>query len=357
MSQTTTSTSTSIAPTISVALCTYNGSRYLREQLESIKAQTHLPQELVICDDCSTDDTAALVAAFAAAAPFEVRFEVNERNLGSTLNFERAIQLCQGEIIALCDQDDVWRARKLARIAERFAAQPQLGLVWSDADLVDKNLQPLGGLLWNATFTSEEQAMVARGEALEVMLRRNVVTGATAAFRASFKDVVLPIPTTTHLLHDGWIALIISMLAPVGFIDEPLISYRQHANQQLGVAASLASQRRQPPGRNRSEVLESVAIDCAYWRNGLCQVHTILLDRLLEQPDNKHIKTTIARCEKKISYLDNRATHYRARAQIARRGSRAGRLQLISSEFLARRYNRYSNGLRGALTDLLQLRF
>src|SRR5882762_9087557 len=98
---------------ISIAMCTYNGARYLREQLDSIAAQTRPPSELIVCDDNSLDETREIVAGFAASAPFPVRLGVNEQNLGSIRNFERAIKLCEGDLIALSDQDDVWLPEKL----------------------------------------------------------------------------------------------------------------------------------------------------------------------------------------------------------------------------------------------------
>src|SRR5258708_37621369 len=102
---------------LSVAMCTYNGARFLPEQLESIAAQTKLPDELVVCDDRSTDGSVEIIRSFAQRAPFEIRLDINANNLGSTKNFEKAIGLCQGEIIALADQDDVWCPQKLSRIA------------------------------------------------------------------------------------------------------------------------------------------------------------------------------------------------------------------------------------------------
>ncbi|MBC7931137.1 MAG: glycosyltransferase, partial [Rubrivivax sp.] len=93
---------------LSIAMCTYDGGRYLAEQLASIAAQTRAPDELVVCDDRSRDETTSIVRRFAETAPFPVRLYVNEQNLGSTRNFEKAIGLCEGELIALSDQDDVW---------------------------------------------------------------------------------------------------------------------------------------------------------------------------------------------------------------------------------------------------------
>src|ERR1700751_2230018 len=102
--------------TISVALCAYNSSRYGEEQLESIASQSRLPDEVVICDDDSVDDTPSILERFRKEAPFDVRIHRNETNLGVTRNFEKAIALCSGDIIALSDCDDVWRGDKLERL-------------------------------------------------------------------------------------------------------------------------------------------------------------------------------------------------------------------------------------------------
>src|SRR5690349_20095217 len=128
---------------ISVAMCTYNGARFLPEQLESIAAQTRLPGELVVCDDRSTDESAEIVRDFARRSPFSVRLEINQENLGSTKNFEKAIGLCQGEIIALADQDDVWHGQKLSCLAGVLENDDRIGAVFSDAELIEENSRPL----------------------------------------------------------------------------------------------------------------------------------------------------------------------------------------------------------------------
>src|SRR5579863_2954193 len=124
---------------ISVAMCTYNGGRYLTEQLESIGAQSRLPGELVVCDDHSTDDSIGILRQFQADAPFPVRIIQNALRLGSTRNFDQAIGLCRGEFIALSDQDDRWLPGKLERLAEVLAENPFLGGVFSDANLIDSD--------------------------------------------------------------------------------------------------------------------------------------------------------------------------------------------------------------------------
>ncbi len=133
---------------ISVAMCTYNGCRFLAGQLESIGQQTTRPSELIICDDGSTDSTAEIVRAFGEEAPFPVRFIRNEVKLGSTKNFEKAILRCSGDAIALCDQDDVWQKDKLEWVARVLESEPDVAGVFSDALLIDENSRPMPGTLW-----------------------------------------------------------------------------------------------------------------------------------------------------------------------------------------------------------------
>ncbi len=112
---------------ISVALCTFNGERFLPRQLASIQQQTRLPDELVICDDRSTDTTLAIVRSFASSVSFPVKVMQNERNLGSTKNFENAMRLCSGDLIALSDQDDVWYPQRLARSEQELQTPSRSG--------------------------------------------------------------------------------------------------------------------------------------------------------------------------------------------------------------------------------------
>src|SRR5689334_3161726 len=141
--------STKTALRIYEAMCTYNGVRFLDDQLNSLASQERKPDELVVCDDCSTDTTIATLREFAVRAPFPVHIHQNTARLGSTKNFERAISLCQGDIIALCDQDDIWDEQKLRLTEERFLRSPSLGLVFTDAELVDEAANSLGYNLWS----------------------------------------------------------------------------------------------------------------------------------------------------------------------------------------------------------------
>ncbi len=225
--------SETVSMKISVAMCTYNGARFLEAQLKSIGAQTLTPSEIVICDDGSTDSTEDIVQAFAESFPFPVRFVRNERNLGSTKNFEKAMQLCAGDIIALCDQDDVWASNKLEAMGAVLEHEPDVAGVFSDATLIDQDGALTGGTLWRSIrFSGREQRRFERDPVL-FLVRGSVVTGATLVLRSHFLKDILPIPP--EWVHDGWIAFVLASLAKLKMVPEPLISYRLHASQQLGI--------------------------------------------------------------------------------------------------------------------------
>jgi hypothetical protein len=229
-------------------MCTYHGALYLREQLDSIAGQTRLPDELVVCDDGSADDTLAILEGFAAAARFPVRIHVNPTQLGTPKNFERAIGLASGEVIALADQDDVWYPHKLERLEQGFARSERIGLVFSDADVVDERLRPAGYPLSQALRAFDRRRrLIARGRLFEALVRDNLVTGCTAAFRSDYKDLVVPVPAACA--HDSWAALVIAAVAEVARIDAPLLAYRQHAGNQSGLMRFRGEHLAEPPRR------------------------------------------------------------------------------------------------------------
>ena len=327
---------------ISVALCTYNGEKYVRDQLESIARQTRLPDEMVICDDMSSDNTIAIVQGFASRAGFPVRCVLNDHNLGSTKNFERAIGLCNGSIIVLSDQDDVWMPDKLERVEKLFKEAPDVGAVFSNAEMVDENSNALGYSLWKSlAFSEKEQASVANGHAMEVLLKHEVVTGAAMAFRSSFKLLVLPIPGCW--VHDSWLALTIGAISGLKPIDRPLIKYRIHSGQQLGgpkewfgakVFRELRSIR-----KNRQRAFNKALSD----RNIELERYTSAYDRLVE-----------CKCvnEAALNKLREKIAHIDSRINIMSRG-RLPRAWLILRELVSLKYQRYSYGFYGAIKDLV----
>lgn len=219
---------------ISVAMTTYNGEAFLEAQLESIAKQTRPPDEMVICDDQSKDRTLDILNEFAKSVPFPVRVIRNEVNLGSTKNFEKAALLCTGDAIAFADQDDVWLPEKLARSEAALIANPKAGMVFTDAEVVDRELNSLGFTMWYAVlFDSSRQERLLNGEAVEILMERNVVTGATMMFRREFLKLVVPF--SELWVHDAWIALLIALFADLAIVPEPMMLYRQHGGNQIGI--------------------------------------------------------------------------------------------------------------------------
>jgi glycosyltransferase involved in cell wall biosynthesis len=225
-----------LSTTISVALCTYNGERFVAEQVESILEQTLLPTEIVVSDDASTDATIRIIEGVikASSAPVPtVRILRNLNPLGVVRNFEQAVSACSGELISLCDQDDRWTPRRLELMAEVFATDPDVLLLNSNARLVDDDDDPLGYSLFDAiSFGPREKAEIHSGRGFAALLARNTVTGATTLFRRSLLDRALPFPDSW--VHDEWLAIIAAASGRIDFLDDVLIDYRQHSGNAIG---------------------------------------------------------------------------------------------------------------------------
>jgi glycosyltransferase involved in cell wall biosynthesis len=329
---------------ISIALCAYNGADFLSEQLESFIRQTRLPDELVIGDDHSTDETVKIIERFAKSAPFPVFLKVNNKNLGSTKNFENTISRCSGDLIFLSDQDDVWLEEKISRIETSFMKE-DASLLFSNAELVDENLKSLGQNLWDLTFPENKRKAALEGKLIELLLQQNVVTGATTAFRSSLRGTFLPIPVDIpNLIHDGWISLILAAGGNIKFIDEPLIKYRQHSNQQLGVNF------RFKPIKNYDERRKHFDDSIVYLQKEkarLSQIKKIFA----EFPQFRKIIESGA-IENFILEKQQLAEHYIARRDLPL--NRRERLIPVSREMLSGRYSRFSRGFLSAAKDIFE---
>jgi glycosyltransferase involved in cell wall biosynthesis len=227
---------------ISVAMCTYNGARYLNEQMQSFVTQDRLPDELVLCDDGSIDGTLSLAEEFARQAPFPTRVLRNAENLGYSRNFAKAASLCSGDLIVLSDQDDLWYPQKLSRLEELFRTHLWADGIFSNGDLVDVSSNKLSGDLWASfRFRPADQTMLRSGHALEVLLQRNVVTGMAFAFRRAWKDQFRFMPASWP--HDAWLALLLAQEGKLLACPEHLVAYRVHENQKIGVPITPAQKR------------------------------------------------------------------------------------------------------------------
>lgn len=307
---------------ISVAMATFNGERYLEDQLDSILAQTAVPHELVVCDDASTDQTVAIIESATHKASFPIRVFRNPVNLGSTKNFERAIRLCEGDIVVLADQDDIWSADKLGMIGAEFAANPACVGVFSDALLVDENARELNRTLWRSVgLSGQVRKKLAHGgvPAFRALLKKNYITGATFAFRADLRGSILPIPECW--VHDAWIGLLLAAIGPIRSLPDELVRYRQHATNQIGIRQQSVAVR----------AAEHRAIDMA--RNCLVP----LIDRLAVEADE--------RSDCMLRYTRAKESHLR------RRVATSNSMLPLVWDFACGRYLRYSNGLLSFAKD------
>jgi glycosyltransferase involved in cell wall biosynthesis len=224
-------------PTISIGLCTFNGERFLREQLDSIESQTLLPYEVVACDDGSTDATISILREFAGRARFPVRIIENEQRLGVSANFAKAVSECRGDYFAPCDQDDIWLPERLETFAALLTKHPY-GLVFSDAFLLDEKSRSLNSRAWQSFgVRRREIKRFTSGRALELLVERTLVTGATMILSRDLLDVAFPLPANLPkpIIQDGWLALVAAARGEIAAVPKPLMFYRRHAAQQGGV--------------------------------------------------------------------------------------------------------------------------
>lgn len=328
----------------SIAMCTYNGARFVSAQLDSFAAQTRMPDELVVCDDGSDDETITVVRRFAAGAGFPVRVEANAQRLGVVKNFEKAIKLCDGELIALSDQDDVWLPEKLARLEAEFAKSPAVGLVFSDGEIVNEDGRQTGRRLWEQVgFDHLERSRLAAGKGWQDLIRGSTVTGATVAFRARYATLAaLPIPDNLPMIHDGWIALMLSCVSQIAAIEQPLILYRQHPGQVVGakprlapVTGGFAAVVAGESGKalRRSNPYDATLVVARAAQARLAQAGTELDSSNTRAQLNALIEHLETRSELPASFL--------------------GRLWPVLRELSTTRYFQFSNGVASALKDLV----
>lgn len=224
----------------SVALCTYNGGKYIKEQLESILGQTTPVDEIVVCDDGSTDNTLNIINSFSVTSSVNLRIYRNETQLGPGCNFQKAIDLCTGDIVFLSDQDDIWNSAKVETINSYFESHPNISVVFSNGELITSNGEPMQDTLWNHFFSGEIRNMFDKGLDLEAFAEDNRVTGATIAFRKKYVHLSKDVRYCPGFYHDYVIALTALKTGSLGYIDECLIKYRIHKEQvcSLDVRAS-----------------------------------------------------------------------------------------------------------------------
>jgi glycosyltransferase involved in cell wall biosynthesis len=234
-------------------MAVYNGERFVEAQLESLARQTLAPAELVVRDDGSTDRTTEILAEFVRTSPFPVQVEVNDERLGVAENFVRAARACSGELVAFCDQDDVWLDAKLERCARCFD-EPGVRLAIHACAVVDEELRRLGPVVPRIERSHTAPPLTAPkwGEA----------PGMAMVFDAgllSFLDWdARPVAHHEHgrLLHDEWVYGLGRVAGAIAFVAEPLALYRQHEVNVEGA----------PDRTLRRRIGEAVTVGWDYYR-------------------------------------------------------------------------------------------
>lgn len=219
---------------ISIALCTRNGESYLEEQLQSLEKQSLRPDELVISDDASSDSTLYKIKHFSAKSNLNIRLIQNKEKLGVIKNFSQAIASCQGNYLALCDQDDIWLPCKLEYSYELIKKEEdKIGkdtplLLHSDLEVIDQ-----AGYLIAPSFMKMRKITHLESKALQRLLVQNFVTGSTVMFNSPLLQLALPIPSTA-IMHDWWLALVASASGKIIYTNKATVQYRQHSKNYFG---------------------------------------------------------------------------------------------------------------------------
>lgn len=231
---------------ISVVMATYNGEKYLEQQIESILAQTLLPVELIVCDDCSTDGTIAILEKYQQRQL--LTYSINPKQLGLIGNFKKAVSMAaEDNYVALSDQDDIWMPEKLAVSAALMQKMDQSlpCLVHTDLILVDEQLKVL-----NPSFMNE-RGQHQYHHNLQTLLFANFVTGCTMLMNQKLRRFFAEMPGNIRF-HDAWIALAAATFGSVEEVSKPMIRYRKHGNN-LSIAAGT-----KPRNRYRSTMKEII---------------------------------------------------------------------------------------------------
>ena len=211
---------------ISIAMTTYNGSKYITEQLESIANQTINDYELIICDDCSKDNTVEIIRQFQATDK-RIKLFCNEQNLGFKENFAKAVQLCSGDYIALCDQDDVWTDNHLEVLLNSIGDNL---LCCGNNELVNQELETLNIDFFSSNHFSFKRYPKNIDVLKKILLSGNCFQGASMLFHKDILQFYLPLPESIRY-HDSWLSALACSLDRFTVTESIVTKYRQHEAQ------------------------------------------------------------------------------------------------------------------------------
>jgi glycosyltransferase involved in cell wall biosynthesis len=254
-------------PLVSIAMCTYNGAAYLQQQMDTIVGQSYKNIEIIIIDDGSADETVQILQQYAASNS-NIKLYQNQQNLGYVKNFEKAIGLCNGDYIALADQDDIWSLDKIQQMVDEVG---DAMLIYHDSELVNDEGQNLGRMSNLINMYS--------GSSPLAFLFYNSVSGHSCMFRAELVPHLGSF--NPKFYHDWWIAFVAANKGRVAFLDKLLVKYRQHQNANTDILRIRKIKSKQT--RKIAELNLPWLAQCST-QNGKCQQ---IINRILRYCENK----------------------------------------------------------------------
>lgn len=219
---------------ISIAMTTYNGEKYVKEQLNSILDQISPPDEIIICDDCSTDSTKSILEYFSSQYPTIIKYYANDCNLGYRKNFRKAISLCSGNYIFLADQDDIWEKNKISEMIKKMDSDEGILVLATSYKYINQSGKPIGkersSTMYQGSIKEDEIKRIEFNE----LLIHNYFQGCCISFRDSIKDDFLAY-FTDIIPHDWLINIIAANENGLYFWNHPFTYYRIHDKNAIGV--------------------------------------------------------------------------------------------------------------------------
>lgn len=214
---------------VDILLATYNGEKYLKELIQSILNQSYKNFRLIICDDCSTDKTLAIVSAFSKIDKRIVAFKTKS-NVGVAGNFETLLKRVESPYFMFADQDDVWKKDKILNSMNKI--KEGYDLVYTDLEVSDEGANVKYDSYWKLKGLYNK---IKKYNNFKSLYLNNYITGCTIMCKSEWIEKVLPIPKgADHVLHDYWLALMVAQEGKLGYIEEPQIMYRQHKDNNVG---------------------------------------------------------------------------------------------------------------------------
>lgn len=219
----------------SIALASYNGDKYIKMQLDSFKRQTLVPDEIIICDDGSTDDTPQIIESYIKNNDsLNIRFIQNEKNLGYSANFFKAAKLATGDVIFFSDQDDIWNEEKIKKVADCFKKNQGIGAVLCNYTLIDEESHLINGKKGYLCFEKHYGMYY-----FDKMVNTFSCGGLNMAVRREFIHQYSQYIVDHKLSHDVPLGIILSSINKLYYLDEILVYHRVHSDNVTKPSYSL----------------------------------------------------------------------------------------------------------------------